>query len=153
MKYSLIVGCLITQIYLHGMDGSNRVPDQNACMPGLYQKQLNGNYIKLSHDTWYKEIHNGHIVQPVAEKSMVPPLTSFAIIVSGFSTGMMSLGIGTFGLPLLGISSIALASSLLIRHQYSKQLSPEEKKEVWNEGCTTAGLFFLIGVLSNFKIP
>jgi hypothetical protein len=148
MKYSLLVVCLMTQVYVHGMNGSNRVPDQNACMPGLYQKKVEGNLIKLQQNTWFKETSNGQIVQPVAEKSMIPPLTSFAIIVSGFSTGMMALG--AFGLPALGISSVVLVSSLFIRHQYSERLSPEEKKEVWNEGCTTAGLFLLIGVLSNF---
>jgi hypothetical protein len=147
MKYYVIIACILTQTGLHAMDNSNN-PLHRDFEPGLYQKHQNGVFIKLPHDTWFKEKNDGHVIRPAHEESIVPALNSLVMMLSGFTTGMLVLGIA--GLPALYVSGTVLISSLIIQHQNSPWLSPEDKKEYRKANVAACAMFFA-GFLSNFS--
>jgi hypothetical protein len=145
MKYYLIVACMIMQAYVHAMDNNLL---QRDFKPGLYQKHQNGAFIKLPLDTWFKEKDDGHIIQPASEQDIVPVLNGLVMMVSGFTTGILALG--KFGWPALCVSGTILASSMIIKHQISPYLSPDDQKHSKQLGVYAVG-GFVIGLFGNFK--
>jgi hypothetical protein len=114
--------------------------------PGLYQKDPHGTIIKLPHGTWFKEKDDGHVIHPIPEKSVIPALNSLAMMISGFTTGILAMGIA--GWPALCVSGTVFISSMIIQHQHSPWLSPEDKND-YDKTRNMAGALFVMGVLSN----
>jgi hypothetical protein len=139
MRYYLIIACVLAQAYVQAMDNSNKSLHRD-CKPGLYQKHTDGTVIKLPHDTWFKEKDDGHVIQPTPEKNAVPVLNGLVMMLSGAATGFCVLGASW---PALCISGTILASSVIIQHQISPYLSPEEKKSCDEMSKCAAGWFAL----------